>query len=143
MRAVRVQCRGAFIHYGGLEFVPPFPDATMAFSQITTGDVDLLDRGIMKSERQGLTSDLALLKRLKAGQESAYRELLAAYGGRLLSVARRYMRNEEDSQDVLQDAFVQAFRKIHQFRGEASLGSWLHRIVVNSALMAILQESGE
>jgi RNA polymerase sigma-70 factor (ECF subfamily) len=55
----------------------------------------------------------------------------------MLAVTRRLLRNEHEAQDALQDAFVQVFRSIASFRGEASLGTWLHRIARNAALLRI------
>ncbi len=78
-----------------------------------------------------------MVARLRAGEDDAYIELLRIHGGRLLAVARRVMRNEEDARDCLQDAFLSAFRSIDRFEGKAKLGTWLHRIVVNSCLMRL------
>lgn len=78
-----------------------------------------------------------LLERLQAGEDDAYRELLETYGGRLLALARRMMRNEEDARECLQEAFLSAFRAIDSFEGKARLGTWLHRIVVNVCLMRL------
>ena len=77
------------------------------------------------------------MARLQAGDDDAYRELLRIHGGRLLAVARRLMRNEEDARDCLQDGFLSAFRGIDRFEGRSKLGTWLHRIVVNTALMRL------
>jgi RNA polymerase sigma-70 factor (ECF subfamily) len=79
----------------------------------------------------------ALLRALRAGEEWAYRQLLTDYGGRLLAVARRILRSEEEAQDALQEAFLQAFRALPRFEGQARISTWLHRIVVNAALMRI------
>jgi RNA polymerase sigma-70 factor (ECF subfamily) len=81
--------------------------------------------------------ETALVARLRAGEEAAFEQLLRMHGGRLLTVARRYLRNEEDARDAMQDAFVSAFRAIHGFDGMARLGTWLHRIVVNAALQKL------
>lgn len=62
---------------------------------------------------------------------------MRGFGGRLLAVARRILRNEEDARDAVQEALLQAFRGLAGFAGEARLSSWLHRIVVNAALMKI------
>ncbi len=78
-----------------------------------------------------------LLARLKIGEEDAYRELLRSHGGRLLAVARRLMRNEEDARECLQEALFSAFRAIDRFEGHSQLGTWLHRIVVNACLMRL------
>ncbi|MFO0837393.1 MAG: sigma-70 family RNA polymerase sigma factor [Phycisphaerae bacterium] len=78
-----------------------------------------------------------LVARLKRGDETAYEELVRAYGPRLLTVARRYLALEEDAQDTVQEAFVSAFRAIERFTEQSRLGTWLHRIVVNAALMRL------
>src|SRR5262249_14143432 len=65
---------------------------------------------------------------------SAFENLLRRHTGRLLAVARRLLGNEEDARDVVQDAFLSAFRSIDRFDGQAALGTWLHRIAVNAAL---------
>jgi RNA polymerase sigma-70 factor, ECF subfamily len=59
------------------------------------------------------------------------------YSGRLLAVARRLLGNEHDAQDALQEAFLSAFKALAQFTGTAKLSTWLHRIVVNAALMKL------
>ena len=61
----------------------------------------------------------------------------AQYGGRLLAVARRIVGTEEDARDVVQDAFLNAFKSLDRFEGNAKLSTWLHRIVVNAALMKL------
>jgi RNA polymerase sigma-70 factor (ECF subfamily) len=79
----------------------------------------------------------SLVARLRAGEDAAFAELLRAHGGRLLAVARRMLRSEEDARDALQDAFLQAFRGIDRFEGGARLSTWLHRIVINTCLMKL------
>ncbi len=78
-----------------------------------------------------------LVARLRAGSDAAYEELVRAQGTRLLAVARRLLRSEEDARDAVQDAFVSAFRSIDRFEGGSRLSTWLHRIVVNAALMKL------
>ncbi len=78
-----------------------------------------------------------LLERLRAGENAAFAELMRAYGGRLLAVARRMLRSDEDARDAVQDAFLSAFRALDGFQEEARLGTWLHRIAVNICLMKL------
>jgi RNA polymerase sigma-70 factor (ECF subfamily) len=78
-----------------------------------------------------------LVSRLKAGDEDAFRTLVTAHGARMLSVARRYLRDEGHAQDAVQDALLSAFRAIGSFKGDSRLSTWLHRIVVNAALMKL------
>ncbi|MCE2510593.1 MAG: sigma-70 family RNA polymerase sigma factor [Alphaproteobacteria bacterium] len=78
---------------------------------------------------------------LRNGDAASYEWLIRAHGGRMLAVARRILRNEADAQDCVQDAFMRAFQKIDSFEERASIGSWLHRIVVNAALMKLRQKT--
>jgi RNA polymerase sigma-70 factor (ECF subfamily) len=82
-------------------------------------------------------SDQQLLERLRAGEEAAFEELVRTHGGRMLAVARRFLPVEEDARDAVQDAFLSAFRALPAFEGNARLSTWLHRIVVNAALMKL------
>jgi RNA polymerase sigma-70 factor, ECF subfamily len=75
-----------------------------------------------------------LIARLRANDGEAFEELVRTYGGRLLSVARRFVRNESDAHDILQAAYLCAFRSLSQFEGNCQISTWLHRIVVNQAL---------
>src|SRR5689334_8699909 len=78
-----------------------------------------------------------LVVRLKAGDDDAFAEVVRTLGGRMLAVARRFMKDDDAARDVVQDAFLSAFRGIHNFDGQAQLSTWLHRIVVNAALMRL------
>ncbi len=78
-----------------------------------------------------------LLDRLRGGEDAAFAELMRTYGGRLLAVARRMLRSEEDASDAVQDAFLSAFRALDAFQGDARLSTWLHRIAVNACLMKL------
>ena len=78
-----------------------------------------------------------ILAGLRAGDQRAFETLVRIYGGRLLAVARRFVRNDEDAQDIVQSAYLNAFRAVSQFEGNCLLATWLHRIVVNTALMKL------
>jgi RNA polymerase sigma-70 factor, ECF subfamily len=78
-----------------------------------------------------------LIRRLRAGDEDAFETMVKKYGGRMLTVARRFLRVEQDARDAVQEAVISAFRAIGDFAGEARLSTWLHRIVVNAALMQL------
>jgi RNA polymerase sigma-70 factor (ECF subfamily) len=74
-----------------------------------------------------------LIARLKAGDDGAFAELVRQHSGRMLAVAKRIC--PADADDVLQEAFLSAFKKIGSFDGRSLLGTWLYRITVNAALM--------
>jgi RNA polymerase sigma-70 factor (ECF subfamily) len=79
----------------------------------------------------------SLVAALRAGHEWAFEAMIRTYGGRLLAVARRICGNEEDARDVLQSSYLSAFRSLDGFAGSCQLSTWLHRIVVNTALMRL------
>jgi RNA polymerase sigma factor, sigma-70 family len=81
--------------------------------------------------------DADLVARLQSGSPEAFETLVQTYGGTLLRTARRLLRSEEDARDALQDAFVSVFQSIGGFESHAKLSTWLHRIVVNRALMKL------
>ena len=86
-------------------------------------------------------SERLLLDRLRLQDPAACEELVRTHTGRLLSVARRMLRNDDDARDAVQDGFMSAFRAIGDFNGGCKLSTWLHRIVVNAALMKIRTRS--
>ena len=93
--------------------------------------------GVDPAPAEGDGSERELAAALRAGNDNAFETLVRTHGGRLLSVARRFLHNEDDAQDALQDAFLSAFRGIASFDGKAQLGTWLHRITVNACLMKL------
>src|SRR5436305_1608327 len=68
---------------------------------------------------------------------ATFERLMRQYNQRLFRVARSILNDDADAEDALQDAYVQAFRKLGDFRGEAELSTWLTRIVINQALMRV------
>ena len=81
--------------------------------------------------------EATLIAQLRAGDEAAFEQVVRLYGGRLLAVARRIVGSDEDARDVVQDAFLNAFKSLDRFEGNAKLSTWLHRIAVNAALMRL------
>lgn len=87
--------------------------------------------------KQKNDADEALLARLRAGEPQAFTEFVTNLGPRLLSSARRILRNEEDARDATQEAFAKAFSALEGFEGRSSLATWLYRILVNQCLMML------
>lgn len=85
-------------------------------------------------------SDRALLAAHAAGEPDAFDELVRRYADRLWAVALRTLRHEDDAADALQEAMLSAFRSAGAFRGDASVSTWLHRIVLNACLDRIRRE---
>lgn len=86
-------------------------------------------------DKTGLMTEASLVAGLRRGDEACFELVVRRYGPRMFSVARRLVRDEADAADCVQDALVQALRRIDTFEERAALGTWLHRIVVNAALM--------
>jgi RNA polymerase sigma-70 factor, ECF subfamily len=84
-----------------------------------------------------VVDEAGLLVALRRGEEWAFETMIRTYGGRLHAVARRICSNDEDARDVLQSAYLSAFRSLADFEGNCQLSTWLHRIVVNTALMRL------
>jgi RNA polymerase sigma-70 factor (ECF subfamily) len=82
-------------------------------------------------------AEASLLSRLRSGEAEAFETLVRREMPRLLAVARRMLRIEEDAQDAVQEAFVNAFRTLESFEGGCQVSTWLHRIAVNASLMKL------
>jgi RNA polymerase sigma-70 factor, ECF subfamily len=104
-----------------------------AFAQTTPDD----RKGLGAPQVTPLGEDAGWVERLRSGDEQAFEEMVRKFGGRLLATARRYARAEDDARDALQDAFLCAFKSIGEFKGNSQFSTWLHRIVINSALMQL------
>jgi RNA polymerase sigma-70 factor (ECF subfamily) len=104
-----------------------------------SGFVDQVLRTAPARAREHTDED-PLVARLRAGDELAFETMVRRHGGRMLRTARRLLRNEEAARDAVQDAFLAAFSAIDRFDGRARLSTWLHRIVVNYALMRLRRQ---
>ena len=82
-------------------------------------------------------SDVALVDEFKAGRVDAFEEIIARYETKVMNLALRFTRNQEDAEEVMQDVFTTVYRKIDGFRGQSAFSSWLYRIVVNAAFMKL------
>ncbi|WP_437537679.1 RNA polymerase sigma factor [Sorangium sp. So ce726] len=78
--------------------------------------------------------DAPLLDRFLAGDRAAFDELVLRHRGSLQKLVRRYVRNEEDAEDVTQRALLRALEKLSTFRRESAFRTWIHRIAVHTAL---------
>lgn len=81
--------------------------------------------------------DATLAARITAKDQAAFEVLMRRHNGRLFRVARAVMKNDAEAEDVLQDAYLDAYRNMGRFRGDSRLGTWLVRLVVNRALMRL------
>jgi RNA polymerase sigma-70 factor, ECF subfamily len=96
-------------------------------------------RGAATAGRQ---DELALIERCRKGDLGAFEELYRTHAGRLYSVALRLVGNPADAEDLLQEIFLAAHRKLDTFRGESSLGTWLYRLATNLCLDHLRSRTG-
>lgn len=82
-------------------------------------------------------AESVLLTALRAGDDSAYEQMIRTYGGSILNKVRHIVIQEEDAHDCLQETFIQAFRKLHTFEQRSTLKTWLHKLAINIALMKV------
>lgn len=90
----------------------------------------------------GRQADLALVERCRRGDLGAFEELYRAHAGRLFSLATRLLGNAADAEDILQEIFLAAHRKLDMFRGESALGTWLYRLATNLCLDHLRSRTG-
>ena len=85
-------------------------------------------------EREIVLRDIELIARSRAGDLSAFNQLVAFHQDRIFDLCYWLLGNRDDAADAAQDAFVRAFRSLATFRGDSAFATWLHRIVVNASL---------
>lgn len=79
-------------------------------------------------------ADLELARRCRHGDAAAFEELYRAHAGRLYSLVLRMAGSGQEADDLLQEVFLHAYKKLGSFRGDSSLGTWLYRLTVNHCL---------
>jgi len=92
---------------------------------------------------QILNTHEELIHRCRAGDREAHFRLYKLYSRAMYNVAYRITGSEEDAQDALQEAFISAFRNLESYRGDASFGSWIKKIVINKAINVLKKRKWE
>lgn len=91
------------------------------------------DAAASAEARAGGAAEDQFLERLKAGDTAAFSRLVEERSGDIYALLHRLTEDPEEARDLTQEVFLQAFRNIGSFRGEADLRTWLYRIAVNQA----------
>lgn len=91
----------------------------------------------MKREPQPGLEDAVLVTRIHSGDMAAFELLVERYQDRVYGLALGMLRDDTDAQDVVQDTFLNVFRKLDTFRGDSAFSSWLYRIAANNAMMRL------
>ena len=87
--------------------------------------------------RPAASADLDLVHAVKNGDVAAFEQLVKRYDRKLFRIAQHVVRNREDSEDTVQEAFLKAFQHLGDFREDSQFSTWLIRITVNQALMKL------
>jgi RNA polymerase sigma-70 factor (ECF subfamily) len=93
-----------------------------------------IDVAGVPSPTEGLDPDAALVAQFLAGDRDAFDALVRRHQAAVRSLVLRYVKTDADAKDITQVAFVRAFEKLSEFRGQAAFRTWLFRIAINLAL---------
>jgi len=92
---------------------------------------------IQQNVKDTVSDEMALVNAAKAGDVSAFEQLIKRYDRNVFRIAQHITQNREDAEDVVQDAFLKAFENLEQFQGNSKFYTWLVRIAVNESLMKL------
>ncbi len=86
-------------------------------------------------------SDAELVRRVKAGDKSAFDPLVQKYQNKIINLISRYVKDPNAARDVAQEAFLKAYRGLEKFRGDSAFYTWLYRIAINTAKNYLVSEN--
>ncbi|HWA34954.1 MAG TPA: sigma-70 family RNA polymerase sigma factor [Cyclobacteriaceae bacterium] len=93
-----------------------------------------MSSNVVKLAADTQLTDSSIISGILAGKKEDYEILIRRYNNMLYKTARGILTEEEDIEDVMQEAYIRGFEKLHQFRNEAKFSTWLTRILINCAL---------
>jgi RNA polymerase sigma-70 factor (ECF subfamily) len=85
-------------------------------------------------------NDQELVRRVQAGDQSAFNLLVLKYQHRVLKLVGRFVNDSAEAEDVAQEAFLKAYRALPSFRGDSAFYTWLYRIAINTAKNALVAQ---
>jgi RNA polymerase sigma-70 factor (ECF subfamily) len=98
---------------------------------------------IQPNVSEPVSDELALVQAAKGGDVGAFEQLVKRYDRNVFRIAQHITQNREDAEDVVQEAFLKAYRNLQQFQGQSKFYTWLVRIAVNEALMKLRRRKPE
>src|SRR5947209_5351797 len=116
--------------YAGTSGIRMLPDRSRRPAELSARPYVELHRVVVNADDRRLIADTL------DGRTDAFGELVRRYQDRLFNAVLRVMDNPEDAQDVVQDAFVNAYSSLGSFKGDAEFYTWLYRIAFNTAISA-------
>jgi len=88
-------------------------------------------------------TDRDIIEQVRAGNTRRYAALVDRHKDRALTLAVRLTGNKQESEELVQDAFLRAFRNLDQFRGDAKFGTWFYRILYNLCMTKVTRRRGK
>ena len=85
-------------------------------------------------------TDQELVRRVQAGDQTAFNLLVLKYQHRVLKLVGRFVNDAAEAEDVAQEAFLKAYRALASFRGDSAFYTWLYRIAINTAKNALVSQ---
>ncbi len=89
-----------------------------------------------------MTDDLLLVKRVRSGDQRAFRTLVERYQRKVYAVALGMLKDKEEAMDVSQEAFVKVYKYLDHFKGDSSFYTWLYRITTNICIDVLRKRGG-
>jgi RNA polymerase sigma-70 factor (ECF subfamily) len=108
-------------------------------NHLESQEIGLMTRSISAVSIPNMTQK-AYTSTMSHDSEQAFSQVVEEYADFAYNVAYRMLRNAEDAEDAVQEAFISAYRSFGRFKGESKISTWLYRIVVNACLMKIRKE---
>jgi RNA polymerase sigma factor (sigma-70 family) len=109
------------------------PEAKLFFEEYPT--ISRLHRQLnVHATAASLVDEKILLEECRKQNRNAQKMLYETHFKKMMPVCLRYLKSEDDAREVLNDAFLKVFSKIHQYKSEGSLGAWIKRIVINCSI---------
>jgi RNA polymerase sigma factor (sigma-70 family) len=98
-------------------------------------DIIIISKKMSFEKGMGMSSDLKeklLIQKAKKGDEKSFESLILGCQNKAYNIALRYLKNEEDALDALQESFIKIFRHLNSFKEDSRFDTWVYRIVVNT-----------
>lgn len=103
-------------------------------------DLSINIRTFLGQKEETYHTDELLIAGVLAGEQLASKVLYERFAPKMLSICKRYTAKIEDAKDLMHDGFIKVFTKIHTFKGQAKLETWITRVMINNAINAIKKQ---
>ena len=103
-------------------------------------DLSINIKSFLGQKEETYDSDESIIEGVLAGDQRASKVLYERFAPKMFSICKRYTAKIEDAKDLMHDGFIQVFTKIHTFKGNSKLETWITRVMINNAINAIKKQ---